>query len=58
MNESLPPSKHLYQIVGIARDSARTILMTGMELEDANSAREKMALESEFVWFKVERESE
>jgi len=58
MNESLPPSKHLYQIVGIARDRARTILMTGMELEDANSAREEMSLENEFVWFSVERESE
>jgi hypothetical protein len=58
VNEPLPSSKRLYQIVGIARDRARTIMMTGMELEDANSAREEMARETEFVWFKVERESE
>jgi hypothetical protein len=33
-------------------------MMTGMQLEDASSAREEMALEKEFVWFKVERQSE
>jgi hypothetical protein len=33
-------------------------MMTGMELEQANAARDAMADENEFVWFLVEREPE
>jgi hypothetical protein len=51
-------SKRLYRIVGIIPGGARTVLMTGMELEQANSARGALAKEREFVWVIVEREGE
>jgi hypothetical protein len=40
MSEPSPSSKQLYQIVAIGRDRIRTVLMTGMELAQANAVRE------------------
>lgn len=55
MNEPLPPSKHLYQIVAIGRDRSRTVLMTNMEFADANETRDSIPTDNAIVWFQVER---
>ena len=51
-----PSSQRLYRIVGIRSDRSEAVIMTGMELEQANAARDVMANGAEFVWVKVERE--
>ncbi len=56
MSEPLPSSKQLYQIVAIGRDRIRTLLMTGMELAQANAVREAIPTDKAVVWFQVERE--
>jgi hypothetical protein len=56
MSEPLPPSKQLYQLVAISRDRSRTVLMTGMTLDQANAARDDIPTDNAVVWFKVERE--
>ncbi len=48
--------KPLYQIVGVARDGARTVIMAGMKLDVANAAREAMKIDPQYVWVMVERE--
>lgn len=45
----------LYQIVAVARDRSRTVLMTGMELGQANAARDAIPTDNAIVWFQVER---
>jgi len=53
-----PPSKRLYQLVGISQDDRRTVIMTGMELAQANGAREAMNDDWQYVYVLVERESQ
>ena len=50
------PPRQLYQLIAIARDGSRTVLMTGMELSEANVARDAIPTDNAIVWFKVERE--
>jgi hypothetical protein len=51
-------SRFLYRIVAVRPDRSRTVLMTGLEIEQASAARAAMAKDDpEFVWFIVERET-
>src|SRR5262245_42384919 len=51
----IPSSQQLYQLVAIARDRTHTVLMTGLELAEANELREAIGKDHAVVWFQVER---
>jgi hypothetical protein len=55
MSETPKGSQLRYQLVAISRDGSRTVLMTGMELLDANAARDEIPTDRAIVWFQVER---
>jgi hypothetical protein len=61
--DSDPPqytSPPVYQIIGVNQDLSRTVLMRGMTLQEAESARDAL-LDSRalvFVWIWVEREAD
>jgi hypothetical protein len=51
-----PSSQQLYQIVGVAADNSRTVIMSGMQLGEANAARDAILNDPSYVWVMVERE--
>jgi len=53
-----PSSKQLYQIVGVADDNSRTVIMSGMQLDEANAARDAILSDPSYVWVIVQRETE
>jgi len=55
MDDVIPPSKQLYQIVAVGRDRSRTVLMTNLEFAEANSIRDAVPTDNAVVWFQVER---
>jgi hypothetical protein len=55
--EFAPPSKELYRVVGIASDDSRTVILSGMELNEAKAARQAHMYDRKYAWIVVEPET-
>jgi hypothetical protein len=55
--EFVPPSKELYRVVGIAADESRTVILSGMELNEAKAARQAQVYDRKYAWIVVEPET-
>jgi len=45
-----------YRILGVNPDHSRSVLMTGMPLDEAEAARDEILKTDEYLWIWIERD--
>jgi hypothetical protein len=55
--EFIPPSKELYRVVGVESNDSRTVIASGMELNEAKAARQIHIYDRKYAWIVVEPET-